>query len=68
MKRIIHRIKFIFDLAFFSFLVGSSIALFSGIVAELIYPKVVNEYWAIWWIGWIIGVAIWDLITIKEKK
>ena len=60
--------KFIFELIFVSFLVGSSLSILSGIVVELIYPKIVNDYWSIWWLGWIIAVAILFMIIKRREQ
>lgn len=49
-------------------MIGSALAVFIGIAAELIYPRIVNEYWIIWWGIWILGVAIWGIITEKKKS
>jgi len=68
MKQLKPFVKSIFDLLFVSFLVGSALALFFGIAAELIYPRIANEYWKIWWVGWILGVTIWAVITKKKES
>lgn len=57
-------IKFTFDLLSFGLLGGSSLAIFSGIFVELIYPKIFIEYWHVWWGGWVMGAALWMLIHI----
>jgi hypothetical protein len=45
---LLHILKFIFSLISFTVLVGFSLAIYSGLAIELIYPEIFNDYWTIW--------------------
>lgn len=68
MRQLKPSVKSILGLLFFSFLVGSALSIFTGIIMGLIYPSVVNEHWIVWWVVWMLGVAILAVVIKKHEK
>ena len=59
-------LKFLFSLASFSLLGGSSLAIYSGLLVEIFYPQIFTEYWGLWWGVWVTFASLLYFIRNKE--
>ncbi len=64
---LIRILKFIFNLFSFIVIGGLSLAIYSGIAIELIYPEIFNDYWKIWWKGWVLIALAWFLLKSQKQ-
>jgi hypothetical protein len=64
---LMHILKSILSLICFAVLGGLSLAIYSGIAVELIYPGIFNSYWRIWWKGWVLIALAWFLYKSKKR-
>ena len=60
-------LKFVLSLLSFMVLGGFYLAIYSGIVIELIWPEIFNDYWEIWWRGWVLIALAWFLLKSKKQ-
>jgi hypothetical protein len=65
---LLHILKSIFNLISFTVLGGFSLAIYSGIAIELIYPEIFNDYWRVWWRGWVFIALVWYLLKSRNKQ
>ena len=61
-------LKFTPNLLSFVVLGGFSFAVYSGLAIELLYPEIINDYWEIWWKGWLFTALVWFLLKSKKAN
>jgi hypothetical protein len=66
-RNLLHILKSILSLVSFAVLGGLSLAIYSGIAIELIYPEIFNDYWKIWWKGWVLIALAWFLLKSQKQ-